>query len=94
VVIHDGTTSTQGFLSFDTKDLSIGGAFLEAGLLLEVDEVLSLELHLGERKVVRAKARVVRISQDPPGMGISFTDLADKDREALRTIVQQRGIKS
>src|SRR5471032_1824519 len=35
-----------GHLFFDSQDLSIGGAFLKADLLLEVGDELSLELHL------------------------------------------------
>jgi hypothetical protein len=93
VLIHDGRSSTSGRLTFDTKDLSVGGAFLKALLLLEIDEVIGLELQLDERITVRAKAKVVRVSKVPPGMGIAFTKLEEKDKDALRRLVQQRGIQ-
>jgi hypothetical protein len=93
VLISDGAGTAPGRITFDTKDVSVSGAFLTTGLLLEVDEVVGLELKLDERRALKARARVVRVSKSPPGMGIAFVDLADKDRDALRALVQQRGIK-
>jgi hypothetical protein len=79
-----------GHLFFDSQDLSIGGAFLRADLLLEVGEELSLELHLPGWRGLDAKARVawVRRSEGSGGMGIEFIDLPDKDKELLSRFLE------
>lgn len=88
VAIVDDDRRTEGRLAFDTRDLSVAGAFLKAKLLFEVDEELALEFTLDDGKIVRARARVVRVSRDAPtGMGIAFTRLEDADREAIRRFV-------
>jgi hypothetical protein len=89
VTIIDEAHRTSGHLQFDTHDLSVGGAFLKSTFLFEVDEELVLEFALGERRV-RARGRVVRIARGtpPPGMGISFVELEEPDREAIRAFVK------
>jgi hypothetical protein len=86
----DGATS--GFLAFDTRDLSLGGAFLQSASLLEVGEQLQLEIKLGGGRVVHARGRVVRVErQAPTGMGISFTGLDERDAYALKSLITGRG---
>ena len=79
-----------GHLFFDSQDLSLGGAFLKADLLLEVGEELSLELRLLER-TLDACARVawVRRSEGVGGMGIEFVGLTPGARDALALFLDQ-----
>lgn len=78
----------QGFghLFFDSQDLSVGGAFLKADLLLEVGEELSLELKLPDGQTLDARARVawVRQSEGSGGMGIEFLEIAPEAKELLQ----------
>jgi hypothetical protein len=88
VRIRDDVHRTDGLLLFDATDLSVGGAFLRSSFLFEIDEELRLEFVLPSGPPLCLRARVVRISRSgPPGMGISFCDLGDHDREVIRTLL-------
>jgi c-di-GMP-binding flagellar brake protein YcgR len=91
----DGPTNqpqSSGSVLFDTRDLSAGGAFLQASSLLEVGEEVALEFRLGGGRLVRARCRVVRVERSAPtGMGITFTKLDEQDRAALKAFVASRG---
>ena len=77
-------------LFFDSQDLSVGGAFLKADLLLEVGELLVLELKLPDGASFDAQARVawVRRSEGAGGMGIQFIGLAPHDRARLEKFLE------
>jgi c-di-GMP-binding flagellar brake protein YcgR len=79
-----------GHLFFDSQDLSLGGAFLKADLLLEVGEELALELRLPNSQVFDAKARVawVRHTEGAGGMGIEFLVLSDPAKEQLKRYLE------
>jgi c-di-GMP-binding flagellar brake protein YcgR len=88
VTIVDDVGKTSGTIQFDTADLSLGGAFMRSSLLFEVDEELGLELTLAPGQTVRARGKVVRVVRDgPAGMGIAFTSLDERDREAIRSFL-------
>jgi hypothetical protein len=88
VSIKGAGGSSAGFLAFDTRDLSLGGAFLQSASLLEVGEPLELEIKLGGGRVVHAKGKVVRVERSQPtGMGISFTGLDERDAYALKSLI-------
>ncbi|MHB8419032.1 MAG: PilZ domain-containing protein [Myxococcales bacterium] len=83
-----------GHLFFDTQDLSIGGAFLRADLLLEQGEELEIEFELpGVSQPLRSRARVAWVrrgetDRSAPGMGIEFLDLSPGDRQALADFLE------
>ncbi|HUB07018.1 MAG TPA: PilZ domain-containing protein [Myxococcales bacterium] len=83
-----------GHLFFDTQDLSVGGAFLRADLLLEQGEELEIEFELpGLKRPFQARARVAwvrRADNDraAPGMGIEFLGLSAEDRDALADFLE------
>lgn len=75
----------RGQLSFDSADLSEGGAFLCSDLLLEEGELINVEIALAGH-AIRATARVVRTARTTggqAGMGIEFIRLSDSDRKTL-----------
>jgi hypothetical protein len=79
---------SAGFLAFDTRDLSLGGAFLQSASLLEVGEQLELEIKLGGGRLIHAKGRVVRVERTGlTGMGISFMGLDERDAYALKSLI-------
>lgn len=78
-----------GQLTFESADLSSGGAFLKSDLLLEVGEALSLEFPVLEGRVIRASGRVAWVRRFPEareaaGMGVEFVAMPDSDLEALQ----------
>ncbi|MBM4380541.1 MAG: PilZ domain-containing protein [Deltaproteobacteria bacterium] len=78
-----------GTLQFRAADLSLGGAFLRAALLLEEGETLSLEFRLpGSHRLLKATARVAWVRRfpaggQPAGMGMEFLSMSPEDREVL-----------
>lgn len=93
--IRSRDNAGQGHLFFDSRDLSVGGAFLRADLLLEQGELLDLEFTLPEGPSLEARARVawVRSSDSEQagsaGMGVEFLNLSPADREALATFLEE-----
>ena len=89
VVVADSENRVEGTISFDTRDLSVGGAFLRSDLLFEVGEELDVAFQVPGGPSVRARGRVVHVVRDPAeggvaGMGIAFSHLSERDREAVR----------
>jgi uncharacterized protein (TIGR02266 family) len=85
-----GTEATGlGELVFEAADLSAGGTFLKAELLLEQGERLWLQFQVpGVPKVMHAEGRVrwVRLFPDgklPCGMGVEFETITEDDRATL-----------
>lgn len=78
-----------GELSFQGADVSVGGSFLSANLLLEQGEPLSLEFRVpGLPRVMRAQARVAWVRRFPAadqqgGMGVEFIAMPHEDQELL-----------
>jgi len=79
----------QGELHFTSADLSEGGSFIRADLLLEQGEQLSLEFRVpGVSRPVRAQGRVAWVRRFPEpalpgGMGFEFLTMSEEDRAVL-----------
>ena len=89
VIVCDSASRVEGEIHFDVRDLSVGGAFLRSDLLFEVGEELQLTFQLPGDAEVKALGRVVHVVREAgadnvPGMGISFTRLSERDRDAVR----------
>ena len=92
VVIEDAANRVRGKVRFDSKDLSVGGAFLRSDLLFEVGEEVRVEFSLPNGHRIHGRGRVVRVSRErdegqEPGMGIEFIALTDPDRDAVRAFI-------
>ena len=89
VLVYDAGNRVRGAIRFDTRDLSLGGAFLRSDLLFEPGEELELEFELPSKLLVRARSKVVRVVRDgnpnDAGMGIAFLSLGDAD--AVRAFI-------
>lgn len=78
-----------GALLFESADLSVGGAFLRADLLLEVGDALALEFRVPAMpRLLKAQARVAWVRRFPKdgeeaGMGVQFLAMSEEDRAAL-----------
>lgn len=89
VMAGDAEHRVHGTIRFDTRDLSLGGAFLRSDLLLEVGEQLELEVQLPGGPPLKTRAKVVRVNQTEatPGMGIAFSELSERDRDRVRAFL-------
>jgi uncharacterized protein (TIGR02266 family) len=78
-----------GQLWFKGADISQGGSFLKADLLLEMGETLALEFRVpGVPRLMRAQARVAWVrrfpeADEPAGMGVEFLAMTDEDKAVL-----------
>jgi len=77
-------------------DISVGGIFLEAEDLMPIDSNLHLEFRLSQHfSLIQCKGRVAWIRRqislnkddEPPGMGIEFTDIKKEDVLAIQEFV-------
>jgi len=90
---HCREQAGSGLLSFDTEDISVGGAFLKSQALYEQGEPLELEFALPELAApVRIDARVAWVRRFPAdgedgGMGVQFLNLSDDHRRALEAFL-------
>jgi c-di-GMP-binding flagellar brake protein YcgR len=95
VLVSEAESRVEGGIRFDTRDMSVGGAFLRSNLLFEVGEEVLVAFQTPSGHEVRARARVVRVIREqsggPPGMGIEFVDLLEADRKAVRGFLARRG---
>jgi hypothetical protein len=94
VQVGDARNRVLGTIRFDTRDLSVGGAFLRSDLLFEVGEVLELEFQVPGGPQVKASGKVVHVAREAAldgasaaGMGIAFSNLSERDREAVRAFL-------
>jgi hypothetical protein len=70
-----------------TADISLGGCFVEMAIPLKKETTLRVGLWVGESKLW-IMARVV--SSTPGfGIGLQFTEMSDKDAEALKVFLTQ-----
>jgi c-di-GMP-binding flagellar brake protein YcgR len=75
-----------------TENLSIGGMLLFTERRLPIGTKVKLELQAPMKSMllVRAEGMVVRIKDsEPRGLAICFTDLSEKERENLMTLVEK-----
>jgi hypothetical protein len=80
VVLPDSGEGTS-YLMFEAVGVTPEGATLRGGLLLEVNEEVTLELRLPDRNAFRARARVVEIVHGrPPAMKVVWTSVHEGDR--------------
>ena len=88
--------SGAGQLLFESADLSAGGTFLKADVLLEQGETLAVEFRVpGVTKAIRAQARVAWVrrfpkGEEPAGMGVEFLAMSEVDRELLEEYLSRQ----
>jgi uncharacterized protein (TIGR02266 family) len=89
--------SDDQFFSGLTQNISETGVFVATHSLREVGAILDLELVIpffdGPIRV-SAEVRWVRLysesSDQPPGMGLAFLDLEERDAEAIEAFIARR----
>ncbi|MBM4280898.1 MAG: hypothetical protein FJ137_09085 [Deltaproteobacteria bacterium] len=90
--VLDGSVAGDPF----TRDMSMGGVFIETAHLLEVGDpvVLSFPLEDGKRIVVNGRVRWVtpfgRVDDPTPGMGVEFVGVDPSRRERISSLLAKR----
>ena len=85
------------FYETTADNISVGGVFIETRRqLLETDTPVLLMLtdeKIGENLPLQGRVAWVREDSEdaegPPGMGISFDDMSDEQRQALEDVLQR-----
>lgn len=79
-----------------TRDLSIGGTFLQSNYLLPVGCPINLEMSLDDGDTLTARGEVVQLIRenegDEPGMGVVFTSVDAENRERLLRFFVSDGV--
>jgi c-di-GMP-binding flagellar brake protein YcgR len=88
---------------FDTRDISLGGIFIESDLLLDIGEEIELKFPspINPEQSFTIKGRVARTikGKNPydrdsvPGMGVQFINLDEKKKRALLSLMNQAGLR-
>jgi type IV pilus assembly protein PilZ len=86
----------KSFLASYTHDISDGGLFIRTSTPLHVGETFLLKLQLPELpKPLKIKCTVAWTNKEeeekdkhPPGMGIKFGEMSDKDNKRLRKYIK------
>jgi uncharacterized protein (TIGR02266 family) len=89
----------QTFVRAYTKDLSVGGLFIKTENPLPTGHQFQLKLQLPglpepmqiKCEVMWARQREGSTPQDPPGMGVKFIEIAEKDHVFLKRYIQGIG---
>lgn len=78
-----------------TRNLSLGGILMEVHRYYPLSSVLSLQIALGEN-IITPQGRVVRLQElanNRVEMGIKFTEISEKDREALHRHIEAHEVE-
>lgn len=86
-------TTFDGTLYFSSSNLSVGGMFLEADILLQEGSIVSLQFSLPNGGTpIRAVARIARVVDSledgvSNGFGVEFLEMDLSSREQLKGFV-------
>ena len=88
----------KGLLCFFSKNISVGGIFLETTMPLEIGSVIYMRFNLPSSPTpIITQAIIVRINKKgtdlTPGMGIEFRHLSYADKTTIDEYVKRNGDK-
>jgi uncharacterized protein (TIGR02266 family) len=84
--------SAHNFYAGRTRDLSLGGLFVETGIELPIGTILTMELHFLSHKH-KVEAEIVwQVVEDDGvvGMGLRFVSLSDSARRSIEEFMNKR----
>ena len=94
--LRESEEVSAGEVLFDTINVSAGGAFLRSELLLDVGVEVEVTFTLpNSEQTLSTKARIAWVTRGSagkrePGMGIEFTELKEKEKEMIESLIQRR----
>jgi uncharacterized protein (TIGR02266 family) len=79
------------FINTYVTDISAGGVFIATSNLYEVGDELDIEFYLEQQNTYFFKVQgfVVRLSQQPIGMGIKFTKIEESSQNLLEQLLER-----
>lgn len=94
----DRLTINQEFESFDAfideyvTNVSRTGAFIKCADPPPVGTKVNLRFSVltDELEVIEGEAEVMRVQNDPPGMGVAFTALSDESKALIEKLLARR----
>jgi uncharacterized protein (TIGR02266 family) len=92
VTINKEFESFDAFVSEYVSNLSRSGAFVRTRTPLEVGTKVNLRftILMDEIETVEGVGEVVRVHDDPPGMGVVFTELSSYSKAIIERLLTAR----
>jgi len=81
----------EGVKNVRCSELSIGGMYIEAGVVFPEGTTVDLRFKLADtdKQPIKVKALVMYV-HDGLGMGVAFSNLTVKDRKKIQKFIKQR----
>ncbi len=89
VTINKEFESFDAFVSEYVSNISRSGVFIRSRIPLKIGTKVNLKFTvlMDDVEVIEGVGRVVRIVEDPPGMGVVFTELASYSKLVLERLL-------
>lgn len=96
VTINKEFESFDAFIHEYVTNLSRSGAFVRSADPLPVGTEINLRFTVitDEIEAIEGTGRVVRVEDDPPGMGVVFTELSDYSQDLIARLLTAPGDES
>lgn len=93
VTINKEFESFDAFISEYVTNLSKSGAFIRTSEPLPVGTRVDLKFTviLDDIETIEGIGEVVRVEEDPPGMGVVFTELSQYSQHLLAQLLTKKG---
>ena len=73
-----------------SRDISLGGMFIETTDLLPIGSVLTVRFNLDQREKIVTAAAKITYQIEKMGMGIVFTEISQEDSDAIRHYLESQ----
>jgi Tfp pilus assembly protein PilZ len=92
VTINKEFESFDAFIHEYVTNISRTGVFIRSKQPLEVGTVVNLRFTviMDDIETIEGQGKVVRVEEDPPGMGVVFTQLSRYSKELILKLLTQR----
>lgn len=92
VTINEEFESLDAFFETYVSNISRTGAFIKSPAPLPLGTRLQLRFVVlsQELEAIEAVAEVVRVQNDPPGMGVVFTELSEASARLIEKLLARR----
>jgi len=93
VTINKDFESFDEFIREYVTNISKTGAFVKRATPLPVGTEVNLKFTVivDDVETIEGVGKVVRVQQDPPGMGVVFTEISGYSQHLLERLLTQRG---
>ena len=80
-------TNQSGEHSASVSNLSLSGCFLDTRGTAELGEIITLKLRLPMEQEMQLRATVIRLQDQPRGIGVQFLELSADERKVFALLV-------